>query len=124
MIILLDTNFLITAIKHKIADQIRGLGSRIAVPETVIRELNKTSLNVMAKKNAAAALILLEKWGTEILPTKIRNVDDSILAVAQEIKERGEEVYIATLDEELKGRIYKKGLKTIGIKREKIVEKD
>ena len=124
MIIILDTNFLVTAIRHRIADQIRGLGSRIAVPETVLKELGKPSLVLEAKKNAAAALILIEKWGVEILPTKIKNVDDSIIAVAEEMKRSGEEVYIATLYEELKARIREKGLKTVGIKRMKIVEKD
>lgn len=124
MIFIVDTNFMITAVKHKIADQIRGLGGQICLPETVERELSKPSLAPDAKRNGAAALELLSKWDAKIIASRVKNVDDSIIAMALDFKERGEEVYVATLDEELKGRLVAKGIKTAGIKRQKIVEKD
>jgi rRNA-processing protein FCF1 len=124
MILIVDTNFMITVVKHKIADQIKGLGGQICMPETVEKELSKPSLAPDAKRNAAAALILLEKWGVKVIASKIKNVDNSIVGVAVDFKDRGEEVYVATLDEELKGKIASYGIKTVGIKRQKIVEID
>ena len=121
MIIVLDTNFLIYLVKHRIADKIKDFGAKLVVPETVEKELSKPSFGPEEKKFAAAALELIKIWKAIIMPAKLKNVDKSIIGVASELKELGEEVKVATMDEELRGKLRASGIGLITLKRGKIL---
>ena len=120
MVVILDTNFLIYLIKHRLADEARALG-RLVVPESVVKELKKPSLGGEASKHASAALELIGKWGLEVMAVDEKNVDDSIVGLAEKLKKTEKEVLVATSDEELASRLGAKGIKTIGIKRGKTI---
>ena len=122
MIIILDTNFLISVVKHRIADKIKEFGGKIVVPETVEKELSKP-LGKEASKNASVAIEMIHKWKASIYPAKSKDVDKSVLETAKELKGSGDEVYVATMDEKLQGELKKEGLGIISIKRGKILSK-
>jgi len=122
MAIIIDTNFVIYLIKHKIADQAREMG-RLVLPSTVEEELKKPTLGSDERRYASAALALLDSWKVEIVPAEGRSVDDSILNLAKSLKKEGKDVQVATLDEALISRLNKIGIRTVGIKRGKLVSK-
>lgn len=120
MAIILDTNFVIYLIKHKIADQARELG-RLVLPSTVEEELKKPTLGSDERRYASAALELLDSWKVEKIPAEGRSVDDSVLNLAKGLKKEGKEILVATLDAGLARKLGKEGIRTVGIKRGKIV---
>lgn len=127
MKIILDTNFLIGMMKHKVADQLKELNGKLILPETVEKELSKSSLGGKEKELGAAALSLVEKW--KISKTKsekdMQNVDDSIVNLVKKYKsgDSAGEVYVATLDKELASRVKEAGGKILSISRGKFVRK-
>ena len=121
MIIVLDTNFLIYMIKHRIADQVKDLGGKIVVPSSVVAELRKPTLNVKARAFGAAALELIKVWGVRVIETDVWNVDKSVIEVAKKLKKSDKVVYVATADKRLIDELSEAGIKNISLKRGKIV---
>lgn len=121
MIIVLDTNFLIYMIKHRIADQVKELGGKIVVPSSVVAELRKPTLGVKAKAFGAAALELIKVWNVKIIETDVWNVDKSVIEIAKKLKKGSNAVYVATADKKLIDELSKAGIKNISLKRGKIV---
>lgn len=121
MIIVLDTNFLIYMIKHRVADQIKDLGGKIVVPSSVVAELEKSTLSVKAKAFGAAALELIKVWGVKIIETNVVNVDKSVVEIAKNLKKSNKVVYVATADRRLIDELSGLGIKNIGLKRGKIL---
>lgn len=124
MIIILDTNFLIYLVKHKMADQIKSLGGDLVVPETVENELKKPSFGPEDKNYASAALQLIKLWKASIVPASLKNVDKSIIELAKEFRDSGEEVYVATMDAELRDKLSAEKVRLLSIKRGKILTKE
>lgn len=124
MIIILDTNFLISIVKDRIADQLKAFRGDLVMTEAVEKELKKPSLGRDASREASAGLELAYKWKVTIYPTNENNVDSSIIELAKELKEADNEIYVATLDNELKGRLKKIKIGTISLRRNKIIAKD
>jgi len=121
MVIVLDTNFLIYAIKYRIADQLKELNERIVVPITVMKELQKPTLGVKERAFASAALELVKIWNIQVIDTKITDVDKSIVDVALKLKKHKNKVYVATLDKKLMDTLLSNKIMNIGIKRRKII---
>ncbi len=124
MIIILDTNFLIYLVKHRIADKLKDFGGSLVVPETVEKELEKPSFGPEDRAFASAALELLRKWKVSVVPTELKNTDKSLLELAKEFKEAGEEIYVATMDGELSFKLKRLGAGLIKVKRGKILSKE
>ena len=74
------------------------MGMKILIPEQVIRELKSMSVS---NDNAQLALKLLKKNKFEEVDLKEKNVDKGLIKFAEENKD----VYIGTLDRELKKKI-------------------
>lgn len=98
--VILDTNFIITCVKQKIDffEELKLIGLKIFIPKQVIRELESMST---CNDNAQLALKLLEKNSFEELDLKEKNVDKGLIKFA----EKNKDVYIGTLDRELKKKI-------------------
>ena len=100
--VILDTNFILTCIKQKIDffEEISFLGVQVIVPGEVIDELGLLKKD---KKSAAAAfalkLLSLNKFEKVSLGTK--KVDKGLIDYAR----KDPHVIIATLDEDIKGKL-------------------
>jgi len=94
--ILLDTNFILTCIKQKIDffEKLKLMGIQILIPKQVIRELEK-------KDKTGLSLELLEKHNFKKIDLKQRYVDKGIINFAK----KHPEVFIATLDKEIKNKV-------------------
>ncbi|MFC1686117.1 PIN domain-containing protein [Nanoarchaeota archaeon] len=121
MIIVLDTNFLIYMIKQRVADQLKDLGGKIIVPSTVKKELQKPSLGIKERAFASAALELLKVWDVEVMQTDVRDVDKSIIDVAERLKTREKAIYVATSDKKLVNKLSSLGIRNICLKGGKVV---
>ena len=102
----LDTNFILTAIKNKIdfIEEITFLGLTPVVPEQVITELEKiveSEKKLKFKDDAQLGLKILEKKKIEKIDLKNDYVDDGLIDYAQENKS----AIFATMDKELKSKI-------------------
>jgi len=124
MIIVLDTNFLIYMIKHRIADQLKEFRAELVIPSTVKQELKKTTLGTKEKAFAGAALELIEIWRVKIIESKVKDVDQSIIEVAKILKKKKKDVYVATMDKALIDELLGYEIKNISVKRGKILSKD
>ena len=115
MQIILDTNFIITALKQKaqLFEQIEELfpSCKILIPFQVIEELEKISKSKDAKltdrESAKLALQLIKKKTVQNIELTSKNVDAGIIHYTQEKKD----LVIATLDRELKEKIKRKNPK-------------
>ena len=98
--VILDTNFILTCIKQKIDffEELKLMGLKIFIPIQVMRELESMSTS---SDNAQLALKLLEKNKFEEIDLNEKNVDKGLVKFAEENKD----VYIGTLDRELKKKI-------------------
>lgn len=94
---LLDTSFILSAIRNKIdfLDEAQSLGLQPMVPKQVLIELHGIA---KSKKEAVLALKILKKVKTIDLKTK--NTDAGIIKYSKNNK-----VVIATLDREIKKKI-------------------
>ena len=107
MEIILDTNFIVTALREKIPflDDLRDMMpyAEIVVPEQVIVELEKAgdSSKLKIKDREAAVLGLQLVKDIRKISLEKRYVDKGILEYAK----NNPEVYVATLDRELKEQL-------------------
>ncbi|MCX6749383.1 MAG: hypothetical protein NTW17_01395 [Candidatus Pacearchaeota archaeon] len=93
--IILDTSFIITAVKQKIDffDIIEGKGLQIVIPEQTIKELKGLG--------AELALKIIEKNKFKLINVLGRNADNAIIKFAKE----NPLAIVATLDAGLKKKI-------------------
>ncbi len=103
--VILDTNFLLTAIKFKI-----DIFSQLQEYDVYI--LDKTLDELKNKKNEKLAKELLKKYNVKIIKTMSnKNVDDLLLEFNDYI--------IATQDKELKEKLKKAKISTISLRQKK-----
>ncbi len=104
--VLLDTSFILMAIRNKIdfIEEIKFLGLTILMPKQVIDELKgiaKSKKKPPFREAAALALRMVDIPGISKIALKGKNVDNAITGFAKE----NPEIIIATMDKELKSRI-------------------
>jgi len=103
--VILDTNFILTAIKYKIdfLDGIKFLGLTPIIPIQVIDELEKikkSNKKGKFKEHAELALKILQKKKLKKIDLKYSYVDKGILKYIKQNKN----IIIATMDKDLKSR--------------------
>jgi rRNA-processing protein FCF1 len=109
--IILDTSFIITAIKNKIDffEQLVNTGFQIIIPEQVIQELQGLKAEVAIK------VINANKF--KKIDLKIKNTDNGIMKFAK----AHPKVVVATLDQEIKRRIPNQKMVIRGTKKLEVV---
>jgi len=115
MEIILDTNFLVIAVKQKIQifEQIEELypSSEIIIPSQVIEELNKLkknkALKIIEREAAELSLELIKKKSISNVKFITSDTDAGIIRYATK-----NDIVVGTLDRELKARIKAKNPKT------------
>ena len=120
--VILDTNFILTAIKYKIdfLDGIKFLGLTPIIPKQVIDELNKiikSKKKGKFKDHAELALKIIQKKRLKKIDLKHDYVDKGLLDYAKQNKG----VIIATMDKDLKNRIPNRKLIIRAMKRLELV---
>ena len=120
--VILDTNFILTAVKYKIdiLDGIKFLGLTPIIPIQVINELKKIKKSKKKgkiKESAELALKILEKKKIKKIDLKHNYVDKGILNYTKNNKA----VIIATMDKELKNKIQNRKLIIRAMKRLELV---
>lgn len=111
--ILLDTNFLLTIVRHKLhgLEQIKEkLPAEFYTLSRVLYELKglgKTDKKV--KKEAAIVEQMLKNNGVKVLDSKLEDVDKELISLSKEY-------VIATNDKELRKRVREAGGKTIYVR--------
>ena len=120
--VILDTNFILTAIKYKIdfLDGIKFLGLTPIIPIQVINELKKiikSKKKGKFKEHAELALKILQKKKIKKIDIKHDYVDKGILNYAKENKG----IIIATMDRELKDKLPNRKLIIRAMKRLELV---
>ncbi|MFA5019862.1 MAG: PIN domain-containing protein [Candidatus Pacearchaeota archaeon] len=106
--IILDTNFLIIAVKNKI-DLFESLKEKygvfeVLIPDLVIQELEKIKNSKQKLTDRQAAEIVLEvisKNKVKIINLEKKEADSGIVCYIKNKKD----IYVATLDRELKNKI-------------------
>ena len=103
--ILLDTSFILTAIKNKIDlfEQLYLEGYKILIPMQVLKEIDGLS---KSNGNAKIALKILQKIKFKKIKLHGKNTDNAIINYAK----RNSEIIIATLDRGIKSKIKNKKL--------------
>ena len=115
MEIILDTNFIITAIKQKaqLFEQLEELfpNCKILIPIQVIEELekipNSKQEKLIDRESASLALQIIKKKSVQNIEFTAKNVDAGIVRYTKEKKD----LIIATLDKQLKQKIKDKNPK-------------
>ncbi len=110
--VILDTSFILTAVKQKIDffEEIPYLGLEIIIPVEVVSEIKKIAekgKKLHFREDASLALEILKKNKFRNLELNDNNVDRGLIKFA----EKNKDVLIATLDKDLKYQI--KGQKLI-----------
>jgi len=123
--LILDTNFLIYLVKYKIVDEVKKMGMTLILPDAVEKELMKLAEKGKNKDAALALLALqvIDTYKAEKKKTKVKNVDKAIVLLALEFKEKGEKVFVGTLDRELSRKLKKLGIGIIKIRQKKYLIK-
>ena len=103
--VLLDSNFIITCVRQGIDffEKIETFGLEILVPEQVIKEIEKLSVNgrsLKLRNQAELSLKILKANNFRKIKLKVRNVDNGIKKFA----DTNPHAIIGTLDRELKRR--------------------
>ena len=124
--IVIDTSFLLLPYDHiDIFTAFTSYGPvTLLIPEECIKELIVfSSLNSKKGKAARIALSLISKQkNLKIIPsTQLKRADDAIIDLIKLLKKERSEVYVATLDKELKKRAIKEGAIPISIKNKQVV---
>ena len=126
MEILLDTNFIIYMFRYKLIDSLISLHPRsILVYEGVISELKKLvkSKKGDEKEYARRCLIMIDHFENEhlfsIVPSSSKYTDDSILDLAMDRRDGGNDVFVATLDNWLIKKLKKAKIGILGIRQKK-----
>lgn len=120
MKILLDTNFLIYIIKHRIVDELKGLKPELIVPMQVFNEIKKINNKSMGKNKeySGLALNLIENWKKEgilsIANSEKKYADEALFQIA--IKDR---IITATLDKLLIQKLKKAKIGILKIRQKK-----
>jgi rRNA-processing protein FCF1 len=122
MDIILDTNFLVTCAKQKIDlfEQIKDLlgNVKFIVPEQVVAELESLSedkkLKIKEREAAKLSVDLIKNNFVIIIDLKVKNTDAGIVKYANE-----NNIYIATLDRELKNKIKNPRVRFLTIRQKK-----
>ncbi len=108
--VLLDTSFILTAIRQKIDffEEFSLKGLKILIPEKVIKELKSiaSTKKGKAKQEARLALKIIQINNFESIKIKGRNADKAIIKYSKE----NPDVLIATLDREIKNKVMGKKL--------------
>ncbi len=120
--VILDTNFILTAIKYKIdfLDGIKFLGLTPVIPIQVIDELKKiinSKKKLKFKDHAELALKILQKKKLKKIDLKQDYVDEGLIRYAKQNKG----VIIATMDKDLKSRTPNRKLIIRAMKRLELV---
>lgn len=124
MDILLDTNFVITCVKHKLdfdaqINDITDEKVRWIVPEDVVSELedikNRKGIKFLDRRAAGIAIDLINLIDSHMIELKGRNPNVDI-KIASYLK-KNKNVVLATLDKKLKSRVKNKILTTRGKKK-------
>jgi rRNA-processing protein FCF1 len=118
--IILDTNFLIYALKYKIAQQLEEFKRELAVPSQVIEELEKLSMTgkIADREAAKIALVFLEKWNVNVLEAE-GNADEAIESLALKNKAK-----VATMDKLLAKKLEKSKIQILKIRQKKRIIRD
>ena len=116
--VLLDTNFILSAIKYKIdfIEGIQFLGLTPIVPIQVLGELKKiieSKKKSQFKENAELALKIIKKNKLEEVDIKYNYVDKGIIRYSR----LHPEVVVATMDKELKNKLKSRKLIIRAMKR-------
>lgn len=103
MEVVLDTNFIVSCVKHKIdfVSELEGMGFKVLLPKEVFEEIKDLRLNSdhSTKVAAEVALELLRKRKVKSMTLGDRQVDEGLI----EFGKRG--AYIATLDGVIKRQV-------------------
>jgi len=125
MKILLDTNFILTAVKQKIdfdslANELFDARIEWLIPVEVVGELEdlakRRGMRIHHKQAAEVSLQLIEKIKYKKIKLKDKNVDQGIVHYANKHK-----IAVATLDRKLKSKLHGKVLTIRGKKSLEIV---
>lgn len=111
--ILLDTNFIVSALKNKINLDLEL--DRVVKDKYQKKIIDKTidELEKLNTEHARLSLKILEKQKIKKIKSKTNNVDNEI------VRNSDDETIVATLDRELKTRLKDKGVKIITIRQKK-----
>ena len=123
MKILLDTSFILSAVKQKI--DFFDFGSEVfdkflvwIVPYEVLDELKNLSIRkggrVIDKNSSLIALEIIQNHNVKKVKLKNKNVDSGIVEYAKKHEKQG--IIVATLDKEMKSKINGKTLSIRGKK--------
>ena len=98
--VILDTSFILTCVRQKIdfLEELKLMGLKVLVPRQVIGELSGIA---SSKKEAELALYILKKKGYNAVDIKSKNVDEGIMKFV----EKDKDVFVATLDREIKKKL-------------------
>ena len=103
--VILDTSFILTAVRQKIDffSDFQNMALQVLIPEQVIREINSLSSTGKgnSKSNAALALRILDSHSFKTVSLPGKNTDNAIVNFAKE----NPETLVATLDKEIKYKI-------------------
>ena len=128
MMILIDTNFILTCVKQKIdlfSELRKEFGNTtIVIPQQTLNELSKLiikkTLNLKEKTAAKLSLDLITKNLIFIIDLKNKNVDQGIINYINSNKD--ESFYLATLDRNLKKRIKNQKTRFLTIRNKKKIK--
>lgn len=97
--VVLDTSFILTCVKQKIDffEELKFMGIEVLIPRQVIRELK----NMKASDNAQLSLQILDKNNFKEIDLISKDVDNGLIDYA----EKHSDVFVATLDREIKNKI-------------------
>ena len=131
MEILLDTNFLIYAVKYKIIDDIFEMHpKKLIMPSQVLDELKKISHigKGKDKESAKIAIVMAEKWKNDgkmaLLEHTSKYTDEAILDFSREISVKNKAFYVATQDNVLIKKLKKAKIGIIKIRQKKYLMLD
>jgi|SRR3989344_7163584 len=110
LIVILDTNFILTALKYKI-DIISEL-NRLIDTEFKVAVLDKTLHELKGKKLGKLALELIDRLKFKVIETRIKGNVDSILLTMKD-------AIVATQDKRLKEKLKNRKITVITIRQKK-----
>ena len=119
---LLDTSFILTAVRQKIDffEDLQTKGYKILIPDKVIREITslaKANRKTKIRENAGLALKIILSNDFEKIELKGQNADKAIIKFSKE----NPDVAVATLDKEIKDKVKSQKLVIRGKKKIEVV---
>ncbi|MBL7059026.1 hypothetical protein ISS08_01075 [Candidatus Pacearchaeota archaeon] len=101
---ILDTSFILTCVKQKIDffEEFILMGIQVLIPDQVIKEIQGIANGNPSRKSEDARLTLeiLDKNKFKKFDLRLKNVDKGIINFA----DKNSEIYVATLDREIKNK--------------------